>query len=138
MNLIYFTPTLPATISKQKTISYLKEITSNPLYTPEGDPCYNTYTNINQQGFYKIVTDTEVEESFCSEVNGNVTLAPDSLRVGDPFYRRINQYNCDGSGLIGILNFTSSSSIDYLLHDTGFQLLTLPVNVFNVNDVKIT
>ena len=138
MDLIYFTPTLPATVSKQKYIDSLYPINSNPINTPGGDGCNNTYTAINGQQLYKIFSYVEVQESFCSEVNGNVTLVPDSLIVGDPFYRRINQYNCNSSNSFSILNFKSSSTISYLLHDAGFQLLTLPVSVFNINDVKIT
>ncbi len=137
-NLIFFTPTLAATVYKQKTISSLVSINSNPINTPKGDPCSNTYTNANGQGFYNIITDIESEIS-CSEVNGNVSLTPDSLKVGDPFYRRITQRDCGGDGgLFNQLSFSSSSSITYGLHDTGFQLLTLPVNVFNINDPKIT
>ena len=131
-NLVFFTPTLAATIYKQKTISSIVPIYSNP-----NDPCGNAYTDANGQGSYKITTDYENEIS-CSEVNGNVSLAPDSLKVGDPFYRRINQRGCGGGDLFDILSFSSSSSTTYKLHDTGFQTITLPVNVFNINDTKIT
>jgi hypothetical protein len=124
---------LPALVTKQKSINKLVPVGS----LPSSSNCSEYYTIINNGNpqYYKlesIVTDASIS---CESIT-SVEVLPEDLLVGKPFYRRVNPLDCDGPGSnYGIISFETSSSINYSIFDTGFQIVNLNIKNFDPKDI---
>lgn len=123
---------LPAFVTKQKSV--IKLI---PTLLPPSSNCSEIYRigSGAEAQYYKLETSIIDLSESCESVT-SIEVLPELMPQGKPFYRRVNPYNCDGEGSnFGIISFSASSSINYSILDTGFQIITLNTKNFNNDDV---